>query len=135
MSNQEPKVQPVELKEKDDQPGRFRSPLDDFPGYIQFPNPLMLHHVNAWWTRVVEPSENLKTHDLKRQTILWESYRDMLVDNDGWHIEGITVADVKANIVPQSVVSLVLMTGEAWILNHLSPKQRDVIRSIILPLK
>lgn len=134
MTSQEP-TQAEELDEeqrrKEVNSGLIRSIFDDYPGYVQFPHPLMLHHISQWWDKCVKANEGVEPKDFKFHLNQWISYRDMLLDNDGWHIDKITPGEVKQDLLPAEVISFIVMLGEQYVLNQLTPKQRAVLRSLI----
>jgi hypothetical protein len=111
--------------------GYCTSPYEEYPGYIQFPHPLMLRHVSQWWQAAVKANEDISREEIKYHLNQWHAYRDMILDNDGWHIENVTPGEVKADEVPSLLVSFILQVGESYVVNQLSPKQRGVLRSLL----
>lgn len=127
--------QTIEEKEKDiageKVKGKFESAFSEYPGYIQLPNPLMLHHVEKWWKIAIERNKGIERQDFKFQQNQWEAARDLLIEFDGWHIDCIPIGDVKDNRVPQVLVSFTIMMVTAYIEGQLHPKALQVLRSNI----
>ena len=80
---------------------------------------------------VVDKNKDLEKTDLEFHLNKWRAFRTLLVDFDGWHIDHIPVGDVKEDNVPVDVMSFVVVLGEQYVLNQLSPKQVAVLRSIL----
>lgn len=118
-------------QEKEVSQGLIQSPYDDFPGYIQFPYPLQLHHVSKWWSMAVDANKKLEKTDHQFHVNQWQSYRYLLTEFDGWHIEKVPLGDVKSDRVPSILMSFVMYLGEQYILNQLSPKQVAVLRTVL----
>ena len=117
--------------EKDVTRGLLKSPFEEYPGYIQFPHPLMLHHVSAWWSMAVDANKKITNESFEFHQNQWKAYRHMLTEYDGWYIDNIPVGDVKLDLVPSLLVSFVLTLGEQYVLNQLSPKQAAVLRTLL----
>jgi hypothetical protein len=140
MSNAEPITSKDEVQDKPASQdelreevtrGYIRSMFDEYPGYIQFPFPLMLHHVDAWWKEAVDKNKDIPRENIQFHRNQWHAYRNLLIEYDGWHLENIPIGDVKNDNVPAIIVSFILQLGEQYVLNQLSPKVRGVLRSII----
>lgn len=116
---------------REERPGYYVSPFEKYPGFIQFPYPLMLAQMLHWWKKGIEGIKNLSALDAAFHQSKWEAARDLLVDYDGWHVEGIPVGDVKNDLVPMEVVTFAVMSGDAYLLSHLTPKVRRVLPSTI----
>jgi len=109
--------------------GLMRSLWPEYPGYIQFPHPFMLHHVSAWWSMAIEKNKNVPKDSYEFHQNQWHAYRHLLTEFDGWHIQNIPVGDVKEDRVPAILVSYALTLGERYVLNQLSPKITGVLRT------
>lgn len=105
------------------QPGRYPSPLEKYPGYVQFPPVLMYAHFKLWWQKVLEPLKDVARLDFKGIDLEWEGARDLLLEYGEWQIQGVPVGEVKANHVPLEVVNFVRQAADHYLYPQLSPKE------------
>lgn len=113
-----------------DKPGRYESPFDEYPGYVQFPAPLMLHHVQAWWEKAVEPLANKKRVDYAYWDAEWQAAKALILQFGAWRIESVPQGEVDADRVPAEVVGWVLEVADEYVGPKLPPKMRRLARSV-----
>lgn len=115
----------------DEHPGRYTSPIEEYPGYVQFPAPMMLNHFRAYWEQVIEPLKKLT--EVEWQT--WQKPLDgalMLIAEYGdWQIEGIKIGDVRDGNAPLAIAEWLPVISRDYILPQLDPKQRRVVSTVI----
>lgn len=130
----EPKRTP---KPEEKKPGFYESVWteedapDYYPGFIQFPFPLMWHQLDAWWEKAITQCKGIAMSDRAFLTLKWEASRDLLFDNDGWHMKNLKPSDLKANVVSLEVMNWVIMLCESYVMGQITPKVRLSLPSII----
>jgi hypothetical protein len=116
---------------KADEPGRFDSPIEAYPGYVQLPAPMMLHHFKAYWEIAVMPLGDKRPIDWD----YWQFPLDgviMLITQFGeWAIEGVKVGDLEAGSIPLEVSEWLLTVGRDYITPQLDPKKQRVVSTVI----
>lgn len=106
-----------------DKPGRYPSPLEKYPGFVQFPAPFMYHHFKEWWQRTLEPLKEVAKLDFKGLDLEWEGAKYLLLEFGEWQLSGVPVGDVRSNNVPLEVVNFVRQAADHYLYPQLSPKE------------
>jgi hypothetical protein len=111
--------------------GRFKSPLEAYPGHIQLPSPFMLQHFKAYWNTAIKPLSDLRPIDWD----YWQGPLDgvilLIADYGEWGIEGVQFGDVKAGNIPLELSQWLLGVGREYITPKLDPKLQGVVSTII----
>lgn len=111
-------------------PGRYDSPFEDHPGYIQFPYPMMFPHFRDWWKAAVEPLKNLTRLDFDHLDCEWQGAKKLITEYGEWAIQGVAVGDAKNDNVPLEVISWVEDCAEDYIWPQLSEKKRRLLSTV-----
>jgi hypothetical protein len=115
----------------DEKPGRFESPLEAYPGYVQLPYPFMLDHLKAYWEVAIKPLADLRPIDWG----YWQGPLDgvilLIADYGEWAIKGVAFGDVKEGKIPLEVSQLLLTIGRDYITPQLDPKLQQVVSTVI----
>lgn len=111
-------------------PGRYASIFEQYPGYIQFPYPLLHNpHLKAWWEKCITPLKEITAFDFAKLDLEWEGARELLVEYGEWQLTGLPVGEVKAGRVPADVVTFVRLAADDYIYPWLSPKDVRLLRT------
>lgn len=108
-------------------PGRYPSPLEQYPGFIQFPAPLMYAHFKEWWIRTLEPLNDVRKLDFRGFDLEWEGARYLITEFGEWSISGVPIGDVKTGNVPLEVVNFVRQAADHYLFPQLSPKESRLL--------
>ncbi len=112
------------------QPGRYESPIEAYPGFIQFPYPFTYRHFQTWWKSGVEPIKKLSRLDFEAFNFEWEAVKRLLLDSGDWQIEGIKVGEVETDDVPMEVISFVVQSADEYIYPLLPAKKQLLLSTI-----
>ncbi len=115
----------AEILPDEKQPGRYVSPLTKYPGYVQFPYPLMYPHFKEWWKLTIEPLKNVSKLDFGAVDFEWEGAKYLILEFGEWAIRGdhASQGDAKKNDVPVEVVNFVRRAADHYLYPQLSPKE------------
>ena len=114
-----------------DKPGRYESPLEEYPGHVQLPAPIMLPHFQKYWEKAIKPLGDLAPIDWE----YWQGPLDgvivLIVEYGEWSIKGVALGDVKAGNIPLPVAEWLLTIGREYIVPQLDPKKRLAVSTLI----
>ena len=103
-------------------PGYYVSPLEQYPGYLQFPVPLEYPHYKDWWIKTIQPLKEINKFDFARIDLEWEGAKLLLLEWGTWGLSNISPGKVKANQVPIEVVNFVREAADDYLYDLISPK-------------
>jgi hypothetical protein len=115
----------------DEEPGRYESPLDEYPGHVQLPAPLMLAQFRQYWDIAIKPLGDLRPIDFDYWQRPLDGVLMLIVDYGEWAIDGVALGDVKAGNIPLPVAEWLLTIGREYIMPQLDPKKQRVVSTII----
>ena len=114
-----------------DRPGRYESPLEKYPGFVQLPDPMMLHHFKAYWEIAVKPLGDLRPIDWDYWQFPLDGVIMLILQFGEWEIEGIPQGEVEAGNIPLEVAEWLLTIGRDYITPQLDPKKQRVVSTVI----
>lgn len=120
-----------QVKQNENKPGLFESVMDEYPGFVQFPYPLMREQFHEWWMLAVEGIKNMNVLDYAYHDNEWKAYSQLLLNHGDWRIDGISVSDVKSGNVPQVVANFVMEAGDIYVRDFLPRKAQRLLQGII----
>ena len=110
-------------------PGRYESPLDDYPGHIQFPAPLMFRHVKEWWKLAIEEIVGKRGATFDVIAAEWYAAKRLILGYGEWAIDGVGRGDVEADEVPAEVINFVMNAADVYIYPKLPPTALRRVRT------
>lgn len=111
---------------------RIESPFTEWPGHIEFPEPLLGRHYKAW-ARAVELKRGNEVEDIP----LFAQYRGALVLVETWSVDGIAPADLRdegCDAVPTRFMSWLRDRTMEYVAEQLSPKASPAPSGITSPM-
>jgi hypothetical protein len=122
-----------QAQEDEENPGRYISPSEKYPGYVQLPETLMLSQFKAYWDSAIKPITENKLADLD-----WDNWKypligvvQLITEYGEWAIEGIPSGDAKTGDLPLEISEWLITVNRAYILPQLDPKRRRVVSTLI----
>ncbi|MFQ5433846.1 MAG: hypothetical protein ACE5FD_03130 [Anaerolineae bacterium] len=98
-----------------EQPGRF-SRNGNYPGFIQFPHPLMLNHLKTWWETAVTELKGKSPLDFDGVELELKAAVELVSKYGTWGIEGVTIGDAQDGNIPAEVATWLINTASVYML-------------------
>ena len=112
------------LGRDENRPGYYASPLERYPGHIQFPDPLGLVEFTAWWKVAIHPLKNMDGFDLELFSFEWVGAKALLLEYGERGIKDVPKGKVKEDRVPLPVMSWVSDCADDYIFPQLPKKKQ-----------
>ncbi len=111
--------------ESPEQPGHFKSELDDYPGFIELPHPFLDRHMRVWWEHAIQGVKNLTGMDFDLYDGEWKAIVALLDGGHGkWAIEGVPQGDLLTDGMPSAVKSWAMQETSKYIVPFLPSRIR-----------
>lgn len=104
-------------------PGRFPSPLANYPGYVRLPAPFLGRHYKAWYRASEAQPEGTGPRDIENKAAFqeWRAAFAVVLE---WKLDGLPPSDIDASgdNVPAEVLFWVKALVIRYIADKLDPK-------------
>lgn len=115
------------IKPDPEHPGRYISPLESCPGYIQFPYPFMLRHFKTWWEAGVAPLKNQSPLDYSTFEAEWQGAKGLLLEYGEVSLANVVIGDIREDSLPMEVVAWMCDVTDHYVSPHLSLRKQRLL--------